>query len=549
MQIIRGPVQSWRYHWPLLATTGLLCLFLAAVIARAAVRMDGHFLYALDDAYIHMAIAKNLAQHGVWGVTRYEFSPAASSILWPLILALCRWLFGLDDFAPLVLNIIFAFAFLYFASVVFRSAGLTPWPSFLALLTITFVMPLPALIVGGMEHVLQTLVTTIFVYVTARIVSQDLEPLGRRQWFMLLLLAPLVTMIRYEGVIVVGVACLMLLIRRQLALAMTVGLSALAPLVVFSLISLRNGAMWLPSPVLLKGNVVQTAAVSGMTSMHLRTLSLFDRLLAAPYLWLLVLGTLVLSLGPAGIRTSRECRTLAILFALITLLHIRLAAVGWLFRYEAYLVALGLFVVFLGAGQSGWSWTDMTTSLHLWLQRVAALILALLVAYPFADRLWMANRHLPNEFPLYYQLTYQEARFLDTFYRGQAVALTDIGAPTYFADIRCLDLFGLASVDVARARIAKQWRPNDIRRMAHAKDVEIAIVNHRFFVESVVPKEWVKVGDWRTSAPSTPDWSTGVFYATGAGGVQKLARNLRDFAGRLPSGVTTVVDPDVEVSK
>jgi hypothetical protein len=235
------------------------------------------------------------------------------------------------------------------------------------------------------------------------------------------------------------------------------------------------------------------------------------------------------------------------LFAVITLLHVRLAAVGWLFRYEAYLVALGLFVVVLGASQSGWSWTDVVTSLRLWPQRVSALILALLLAYPFADRLWMANRHLPNEFPIYYQLTYQQARFLDTFYRGQAVALTDIGAPTYFADIRCLDLFGLASVDVARARLAKQWRPNDIGRMAHAKDVEIAIVNHRFFVESAVPKEWVKVGDLRTSAPSTPDWSTGVFYATRAGEVQRLARNLRDFAGRLPSGVTAVVDPAVAV--
>ena len=32
-------------------------------------------------------IAKNVAEHGVWGVTPYSFSPSSSSLLWPALLA------------------------------------------------------------------------------------------------------------------------------------------------------------------------------------------------------------------------------------------------------------------------------------------------------------------------------------------------------------------------------------------------------------------------------------------------------------------------------
>ena len=42
-------------------------------------------VYPLDDAYIHMAISKNLQQHGVWGVTRHQFSSTSSSILFTLL--------------------------------------------------------------------------------------------------------------------------------------------------------------------------------------------------------------------------------------------------------------------------------------------------------------------------------------------------------------------------------------------------------------------------------------------------------------------------------
>jgi len=45
------------------------------------VKSGCRLVYPLDDTYIHLAMARNLVHHGVWGVTPYEFSSTSSSLL------------------------------------------------------------------------------------------------------------------------------------------------------------------------------------------------------------------------------------------------------------------------------------------------------------------------------------------------------------------------------------------------------------------------------------------------------------------------------------
>ena len=46
----------------------------------------GVFMYPLDDPFIHMQVAKNLAFHQTWGIFPGEFASASSSLLYTLLL-------------------------------------------------------------------------------------------------------------------------------------------------------------------------------------------------------------------------------------------------------------------------------------------------------------------------------------------------------------------------------------------------------------------------------------------------------------------------------
>jgi hypothetical protein len=79
------------------AAVPALCLYVAlcGVLYVTALRgTASHYVYPLDDTYSQMAIARNVAEHGVYGVTRQEFSSSSSAPLWVLLTAAGFRLFG-----------------------------------------------------------------------------------------------------------------------------------------------------------------------------------------------------------------------------------------------------------------------------------------------------------------------------------------------------------------------------------------------------------------------------------------------------------------------
>src|SRR2546426_9784746 len=82
-----SPRMKHRPDWPLWGALLLLWASMAAMVLASLRRTDGHLVYTLDDAYIHMAIAKHFARDGVWGVTPYAFGSSTSSPLWTALVA------------------------------------------------------------------------------------------------------------------------------------------------------------------------------------------------------------------------------------------------------------------------------------------------------------------------------------------------------------------------------------------------------------------------------------------------------------------------------
>lgn len=181
-----------RAHWPLTVSLATLWLAIAALLAASLAATDGHIVYALDDPYIHMAMAKNLAQHGVFGVTRYEFTSTTSSPLWTVLLALSFAAVGVRDAIPLLINVALATGVVILAYRIVDARSSSQLVTCGVLLCLIFLTPLPALVLSGTEHLLQTLLCLAFAWQTARIAAAPRQNISA--W--LYLLAPLASAVR-----------------------------------------------------------------------------------------------------------------------------------------------------------------------------------------------------------------------------------------------------------------------------------------------------------------------------------------------------------------
>src|SRR5262245_23047422 len=206
---------------------------------------QGHLIYAFDDAYIHMSMAKNFALHGVWGVTRDGFTSSSSSPLWTLVLSVFYRLFGVNPIAPLILNVLSGL--LALAAGYFFLAGTThrTWVVFAGLLLLILAVPLPSLAMTGMEHSLHAALAILFVSLSARCLSN--QGPEAKQRLALMVTAPMLAATRYEGLFLVSVVCLLFLLRGKAGFALGLGAIACLPMLIYGALSVREGWFFLPN--------------------------------------------------------------------------------------------------------------------------------------------------------------------------------------------------------------------------------------------------------------------------------------------------------------
>ncbi len=90
-----------------------IILIISIVVELIAILFINHgkLVYSLDDAYIHLALAENIA-NGHYGVNIQEYSAPSSSIIWPFLLAFFTPS-SLSDYIPLFINVLAAIATLF----------------------------------------------------------------------------------------------------------------------------------------------------------------------------------------------------------------------------------------------------------------------------------------------------------------------------------------------------------------------------------------------------------------------------------------------------
>jgi len=509
----------------------LLLLAVLAAVGFASVRLTGgRFVYPLDDTYIHMAMARTLAGSGTWGFAPESFASASSSPLWTSLLALAYAILGPGEIAPLVLNAVLAVVLVFVVSSLFRRFGVTPRERFLSLLAIILFAPLAPLVFCGIEHVLHALLAVLFVEAAAA----ALRPPPSSSPARLLVLAPLLAMARFESLFLLVFAALLLAARKRFGAAGGVLALGFAPVAALGLISTANGWFFLPNSVLLKGRLPDALSLAAAGELLGN---------AAAEVWrnphVLVLSAAAAAVLALRLRRKRPLFEPAGVFAVLFLLgmaaQVVFAHLGWFYRYEAYLMVLGTVALVFGTrGLTAASPRPAPSPLRLF----SLLALALLLAAVPGWRGIRATAEVPRASRNIYEQQIQVAAFIRAHYSGAAVALNDIGAAQWYARFRCLDLWGLADIDVARARLAKTYRPETMAAFAARAGVRIAVVYEEWFDRfGGLPAGWVKVGRWTIEDNIVCGGPTVAFFAVRPEEAGPLAEALSDFQAELPPRV------------
>jgi hypothetical protein len=507
-------------RWALALAVGVFLVVGGWLLLRSLEVNQGHFVYPLDDAYIHMAIAKHWVCDGIFGITKYEFTPATSSPLWIVLLTAVFRVGGVQELALLVINLLCALGLLVLCASLLRRHLSSESVIAAGLLGVIFLMPLLPALFSGMEHIFHTALVLALCYVASLLLAAPVGSADRRCVALLWSLGFLATATRFETLFVVAVAGGFLLLRRRWLAALGLIACAVLPVLLMGFYSVQHGGYWLPNSLMTKGEFPKfDSALNILLALGGRSLA---KLVTAD--WHL-LGLAVLVVVLLLIRWQRE-RNLAVpdwmglLFLPVLLLHCQFAQTGWFYRYEAYLVTFGLMVaLLLGAGL--WSAGS----------RRQAVLLFVLTAFCLSPSLIRANIAFRQTVPAMQNVYHQHIqmmRFLKTFYDHETVVINDVGAITFFTDVRCLDTGGLINTEIVRLMHSRTWTPERLRELVTARKARIAIV-YPELLPGPMP-DWIPVATWRIANNAICAYDTVYVCALNPAEVPRLRTALRLFA-------------------
>lgn len=540
MRTINNAKNNFKHHWPLITALVILWITIAFILIVTVKMNYNHFAYALDDAYIHMSIAKNFALNGVWGVTKYEFSSSASSLLWPLLLSGIYLVTGANDLIPFILNIILGTIAIIIVYYILRSFKIPPIYNLMVLIGVIFFTPLPSLIFMGMEHILQIILIIIFVYLSAEILANETPK--PRYYYVLPVLAVLLTMVRYESLILIFIVATLFMLKRRFAYSLLIMGLAFLPLAIYGVISMANGWSFLPNSLILKSSFINSIPD---ISFHELGSTIYSILIPEELSHIIVnfaafiSAFIILTTAMLHFKRKNTIWESSIIWLLLTGLLILIQLIfidnNWLLRYTSYLVVMGLIAITIGLYDYLPKNSSFNSDNKSILKYIGIALILLLLLSPFGVKAYDLLI-VPQSTNDIYEQQYQMALFLREYYQNDSIAANDIGAINYFADIKCLDLVGLSSNDIAQAHKTNTFNAQKLDSIANQHQVKIAIVYDQWW-DGNIPSNWIKVGEWTTPHYLILGNDTISFYATSPQYAAELIKNLRAFSSRLPKEI------------
>jgi len=481
----------------------------------------GELVYPLDDAYIHMAISKNLEAHGVWGMTRFAFSSTSSSILYTLVLALSFALVGVHVWLPLLINGIAAAVLLWFASGIAarRVGGIA---ALLLSLAFVILVPVSGMVMLGMEHSLQILFCCAFAWQSFRQWNGETVPSA-----LYLLTAFLAVATRYEAAFLIAIAGgIWLLVFKNWKMVISLAVAAALPILLFGVYAMSQGGFFVPNSLLAKSNYVNGGLVGFVTEVSKKILfnSLLASLILLPFAyWVIARFSKPLN-NPANSR-----HWLWLLIGVTAIVHQVFASFGWMFRYEAYLIAL----VFAGVAASWNEWKLFLAEGNL-LRRLVLGLFSLMFLLPILTRVQIpsftnrATRDIHDQ-----QL--QMARFVQSAFPQSGIAMNDIGTTCFYNnDIRLFDMEGLGTIEILKMK--KNFDSSFLTNYVNTHQIDIGIFYPHLY-KGKIPSGWEQVGSWEIPERFVAAGNEVGFFVINPAVRERMIEALKNYRTKLPATV------------
>lgn len=504
----------------LLAILSSLAAF--ALLQAVAFLHAGVFEYPLDDVYIHLAMARRLAD-GTYGVNAGEAASASSSILYTALLLPFAHS-DLQRYMPLLWNLV---AVVAIGAGIGRAVHLSRLGGAVAVglaLALPICLNVQGVAFTGMENALQAAVALFLVLGLWAFLDEG--RLGKG----LVLPVILLPLLRYEGLALSLLAVWQ--VWRTPALrprAYGLALAVLAPVLLFSVFLLSLGLDALPNSVLAK----QMSTHGHYEFLYTLGRNLTD---AAGLLTLasMIYLAIFTYLPP---RVPGQGPWLAVVLVAAGLAHLCFARFGWMFRYEHYLIlglAAGMLLLARHRRKAGLAGV------------VAMAIASLCITQP---KVWAS--YAWNPFAIHRQQG-QMARFTADVLKAP-VAVNDLGYVAWRSPSYVLDLWGLGQAEVRRLRYGAAPPPDAwAEPLLRAHDVQV-VMAYPDWISRGLGARWQVVatlvftaeqgGGADAKLPFKIGGHEVAFYAGSPQAADTLRAQLQAFAPSLPAGVELKFSP------
>ena len=516
----------------------LCALFIPIILTEHSILnfTKGVFSYPLDDTFIHMSIARNLAEHNTWGINQQQFSAASSSILYTILLAALFKIFSVSTLMPFIVNLITGVVLIIVIRRKLSKENVAYASQLFILLAVIFFTPLPALIISGMEHTLQCLFCFLFIFNFSKWLGDAYINSNKKLPFNIYVTGILVCAIRFEGLFVIAIVCCMLLWYKKIASAFLLGIVSVSPIIIFGIYSIAKGSYFLPNSVLLKSTPLEVSSsgiISYISNILVDKLTLFKTGITALATQRLLLILPIIYLAFRNFLADKPAYQFTIfILTVCTLLQLSFASTGWFYRYEAYLILCSTIIIGLVICKC---WQPFYLSIYKG-NLLFIIFIAFILCFPLVLRSAAAFTKAKQACINIYEQQYQMGNFIKQYYNNNTVALNDIGAVSYLKQGGVVDLWGLADIDVAKSKRNNYSTPEFLFNLANKKNVKVAVVYDSWFNHALLSK-WQKVATWQIKNNVICGDSIVSFYAVKNNVDTSLKTNLKSYQPSLPADV------------